>query len=146
MINTQNLDEDTRPFSDEKELLEKDVDQIRQFYSLTGDPRSEYVIQMAKAEAEKIRTIRQAQAEGLLAIRKAEAEGLKLIGQALSTLEQPELVMQLSGLMALQEVAKQLADGQATKLFLPQSVGDVFSLVGAWKEVLGSASTTETSE
>ena len=91
---------------------------------------------MAEAEAERIRIVRQAQAEGILAIRKAEAEGYKMIGEALSQVENPEQVIKLAGLAALQEVAQSLADGKATKLFLPHNLGDIFSLVAGWKETL----------
>ena len=36
-------------------------------------------------------------------------------------------------------MAQSLGDGKATKLFLPQSMGDIFSLVAGWKETLESS-------
>ena len=92
-----------------------------------------------EAEAERIRIVRQAQADGILAIRKAEAEGFKLIGEALAQCENEEQVVKLAGLVALQDVAQSLGDGKATKLFLPQNMGDIFSLVAGWKETLEPA-------
>ena len=75
MINIQSLDKDSPTFTEDKELLEQDGDRLRNFYSLTGPPRRDYIIQLAQAEAERIKIIRQAQAEGILAIRQAEAKG-----------------------------------------------------------------------
>jgi hypothetical protein len=136
MINIQSFDQDRGCFSDEKELLQNDAEHLRNFYSLTGESRKEYIIKMAEAEAERIRIVRQAQAEGLLAIRRAEAEGFKCIGETLAQIETRDLVVKLAGLMALQQVSQSLADGKATKLFLPQSIGDIFALVAGWKDVL----------
>lgn len=141
MINIQNLDKDTHYLTkDEKELLKLEAEKVRSFYSLTGPARKEYAIQMAEAEAERIRIVRKAQAEGILEIRRAEAEGFELIGAALAKCPDKELVVKLAGLVALQDMAQSLGDGKATKLFLPHSMGDIFSLVGGWKETLDSVS------
>lgn len=136
MINIQCSDLDHGCFSDEKEMLKEEAEHLRNFYSLTGESRKEYIIKMAEAEAERIKIVRCAQAEGILAIRQAEAEGFKRIGEALAQIETRDLVVKLAGLMALQQVAQSLAEGKATKLFLPQSIGDIFALVGGWKDVL----------
>jgi regulator of protease activity HflC (stomatin/prohibitin superfamily) len=136
MINVQNLDRDRTTLCDEKELLSHEAESVRTFYSRTGPARKEYAIQMAEAEAQRIRTVREAQADGVLAIRKAEAEGYRMIGEALAGLDNADQVLKLAGLMALQQVAQSLADGKATKLFLPHSLGDIFSLVAGWKETL----------
>jgi hypothetical protein len=77
----------------------------------------------------------QAQADGLLAIRNAEAQGYKIVGEALEQCEHRDLVVKLVALMTLQEVSRSLADGKATKMFLPQNIGDIFSLIAGWKEV-----------
>ena len=142
MINLQNLDKESIISSkDEKDLLKLDPEKVRSFYSLTGPARKEYILQMAEAEAERIKIVRQAQAEGLLEIRKAEAEGFKLIAEVLSQCKTPELAVKLAGLVALQDMATSLGDGKATKLFLPHSIGDIFSLVSGWKEVTESPMT-----
>jgi hypothetical protein len=122
----------------ERELLKHQAETLRTFYSLTGAPRKDYTIQMAEAEAERIRIIRAAEAQGILAIRQAEAEGLKLIGEAFAAIKQPELVIKLISLEALQKVAQSLGDGKATKLFLPQNLGEIFSLLGSWKDLTGA--------
>ena len=113
----------------ERELLKHKAEDVRSFYALTGSPRKEYAIQMAEAEGERIRITRQAEAEGILAIRKAEAEGYKLIGAALASIPNPELVIKLAALRTLHQVSQALADGQATKLFVPQTIGDIFALL-----------------
>jgi len=137
MINLQNLDKESSYLTkDEKELLKLEPEKVRTFYSLTGPARKEYTIQMAEAEAERIKIVRQAQADGLLAIRRAEAEGFKLIGEALAACHNPDLVVKLAGLVALQDVAQALGDGKATKILLPHNMGDIFSLVAGWQEVL----------
>lgn len=137
MINLQNLDKESSYLTkDEKELLKLEPEKVRTFYSLTGPARKEYTIQMAEAEAERIKIVRQAQADGLLAIRRAEAEGFKLIGDALAQCENPDLVVKLAGLVALQDVAQALGDGKATKILLPHNMGDIFSLIAGWQEVL----------
>lgn len=140
MLNVQNLDKNSSALTqDEKDLLLLDAEKVRSFYSLTGPARKEYALQMAEAEAQRIRIVREAQAEGILAIRKAEAEGFKLIGAALSQCEHADLVVKLAGLVALQDVAQSLGEGQATKIFLPHSIGDIFSLVAGWKEAVAPA-------
>ncbi len=123
------------PLEHERYLLRHDAETIRTFYSLTGAPRKDYIIQMAEAEAERIRITRQAEADGILAIRKAEAEGLKMIDDVLANATQPELLQKILTLETAQGIARSLGDGKATKIFLPQSLGDVFSVLGALKEV-----------
>lgn len=136
MINIQNLDNDNNSTAqEEKEFMKLDPALVTAFYSRTGDAKKDYVIKMAQAEAERIRIVRQAQAEGLLMIRRAEAEGFKLIGEVLASSQNPELVTKLAGLVALQSVAQSLGDGKATKIFLPQNMGDIFSLIGGWSEL-----------
>jgi regulator of protease activity HflC (stomatin/prohibitin superfamily) len=135
LINIDKLDKDrTNLIREDHELLKLDPEKVRSFYSLTAPARKEYAIQMAEADAESIRIIRQAQAEGIVAIRKAEAEGLRLIGNVLSESDKSEQILQIAQLFAQEDVAQSLADGKATKLFLPQSIGDIFSLIASIKE------------
>jgi len=142
MINIQCADLERSSYSDEKELLAKEAEHLRNFYSLTGESRKEYIVKMAEAEAERIKIVREAEADGLKAIRRAEAEGFRVIGEALAQIETRDLVVKLAGLMALQQVAQSLAEGKATKLFLPQNLGDIFSLIGGWKDALLPAADT----
>ncbi len=151
MLNVQKLDaEREHAIKDEMEMIGRDAEQIRNFYGTTAQVRKDYTIQMAHAEAERIKIVREAQARGLLAIRKAEADGFALIGNALANCKYPELVVKLAGLTALEDVAQSLGNGRATKIFLPHNLGDLFSLVAGWKEILdkpgGDASAPPTKE
>ena len=139
MINVQNLDKEMGYVNDEKELLGHEAESVRTFYSLTGPARKEYAVQMAEAEAERVRIVRQAQADGVVAIRRAEAEGFKLVGEALAQLTNADQVLKLAELMALQQVAQSLADGKATKLFLPHNLGGLLSLLGSAQEAIAGA-------
>lgn len=130
----------TPPFADEKdqELLTQDADTLRNFYALTGPARKEYLELLAEADAARIRKAAEAHAEGILALRRAEAEGYKAIGQALAETSNPAMVLEIARLQTLQRVAQALADGKATKLFLPTGLDGLLGLLGAGKEVLGS--------
>lgn len=137
MINLSKLDDQNQFTSKgERELLEKDPEEVRSFYALTGPARLEYAKQMAEAEAERIRILRKAQAEGIVEIRRAEAEGLRLVGEALASSPNPELVARLAELIAAEDIAQSLADGRATKLFFPQGAAGVLSLAAALSEAL----------
>lgn len=127
----------------ERELLKHQAETLRTFYSLTGAPRKDYTIQMAEAEAERIRIVRAAEAQGILAIRQAEAEGIQLIGQALAATQNPELVIKIIALEAVQKTAQSLGDGKATKIFLPQNLGDIFSILASWQEIAGKKKDSE---
>ena len=139
MINPQVLlDHDDVYIEEEHELLQYNPEQLRTFYSLTGPARKEYEIQLAEAVAARIRIVREAQADGLLAIFIAQAAGYKLLDETLANAKHRDLVMKLAGLVALEQMAKSLGDGQATKLFLPTDLSGVLSLVASLKEVLGA--------
>src|SRR5262249_46363393 len=119
-------------------LLMRNAEELREFYALSGPARKSYTEQMAEAEAKRIRLLRQAQADGLLAIRKAEAEGYKLIGEALATVKNANQVLEIARLHTIQRVADYLADGKATKVFLPTDLKSIFSLLD-----LGEQTTTK---
>lgn len=128
----------------ERELLKHEADQLRSFYSLTGPARKDYTEQMAEAEATRIRLLRQAQADGLLSMRKAEAEGYRLIGEALASIPNANEVIEIARFHTVQRVADFLADGKATKMFLPQDISSVFSFLGVGKDVLKGAEAIST--
>lgn len=118
----------------ERELLKHEAESLRTFYSLTGPARKDYIEQMGEAEANRVRSLRQAQAEGLLAMRRAEAEGYRLIGDALASLSNAEQVLEVARMHTAQRVAELLGEGQATKLFLPHDLQNVFSFLSAARE------------
>ena len=115
----------------ERELLKHEAESLRTFYSLTGPARKDYAEQMIEVAATRIRAVSEAKADGLLALKKAQAEGLKLIGEALASCSDPDRVLEYARLQTIQAVARDIADGKATKLFLPQNFGELLSFVGA---------------
>lgn len=127
----------TFPWHLEKELLSRDADALRSFYSLTGPSRKDFIIQMAEAEAESIRMIGAAKAEAIQKVRTAEAEGYRAIAQAIAESPDKEAIVRLVGLSAAASVAQSLGDGQATKIFVPHDMGALFSFLGALRDVLG---------
>ena len=80
-----------------------------------------------RAEADKQAAIlaAEAKAHGLLAMREAEAKGYEMIKHVLT--DSPELLRVLE-LNKATELGAQLADGQATKLFLPADIHNLFGL------------------
>ena len=147
MINIQKIDDPSQFTPEgERQLLDKNPEEVREFYALTGPARLEYAKQMAEAEALRIRTLREAQAEGIVAIRRAEAEGLQLIGEALANCSNPELVTKIAELIAAEDVAQSLANGRATKLLLPQDTAGLFGLGAALKETVSDAVTVSPTE
>jgi len=113
----------------ELHLLEHEAETLRSFYSLTGSPRKEYTEQVAEADAARIRMIGDARAEAHLAWLRAHAEGLRLVGEALGSLKNPELAIAMARLDSLERIAAAIADGQATKLFLPREFGQLLSFL-----------------
>ena len=97
---------------------------------------------MKRAEGDKAAKILSAQAEmeARIAIAKGEAESIRLTYEAqatglkyLSQANIQESVLRLRGIDALKDVA----DGRATKIFMPTDLSDVVSVIGAVGETLG---------
>lgn len=97
---------------------------------------------MKRAEGEKAAKIMEAEAEreAKIAIAKGDAESIRLTYEAqaiglkyLSQANIQESVLRLRGIDALKDVA----DGRATKIFMPTDLSDVVSIIGAVGETLG---------
>lgn len=97
---------------------------------------------MKRAEGDKSAKILAAQAEmeAKIAVAKGEAEAIRLTYEAqatglkyLSQANIQESVLRLRGIDALKDVA----DGRATKIFMPTDLSDVVSVIGAIGETLG---------
>lgn len=122
----------------ELELLKFDTENLRTFYSLSGPARKEFILMMAEAEATKVSAIAEAQAKGLIAMRKAEAEGYRLIGEALASIPNVTAVLEVARMHTLAETARALADGKATKMFLPQSMDAIMGLLTVANSINGT--------
>ncbi|MCQ2081438.1 MAG: SPFH/Band 7/PHB domain protein [Lachnospiraceae bacterium] len=106
---------------------------------LTAEGKKQSAITLAEGEKEaailradaiKEQRIREAQgeAEALLAVQKARAEGIKLINEA----DPSEKYLKLQSF----ETAKEMANGQATKIVVPSDIANLAGTVTAVKEII----------
>ena len=94
---------------------------------LGAEADKQMAILRAEGEAESLRQVKQAEADSIRMVKEAEAAGLKMINEA----KPNEAALQLRYYEALAK----MADGQATKIFLPNDLGKVGSLASVVKEV-----------
>ena len=94
---------------------------------LRAQADKEMAILRAEGEAESLRQVKKAEADSIRMVKEAEAEGLKLI----NTSAPSDAAIKLRYFEALGKVA----DGNATKIFLPNELGGVASLATVFKEV-----------
>lgn len=113
----------------ERELLKFQAESLRTFYSLTGPSRKNYVEQISEADAARLKSLGEARATNILLISRAQADGIKLIAEALSASPNPQLALEFARLQTLERVAQALADGKASKIYVPQDLGGLFSLL-----------------
>ncbi len=85
---------------------------------LAAEAEKEAKIALAQGEAESIRLVYEAQAEGLEKLREAHID---------------QSVLKLKGLEALRDVA----DGRATKIYMPTEIAGIVSTLGVAAESLG---------
>ncbi len=90
---------------------------------LAAEAEKEAKIALAQGEAESIRLVYEAQAQGLEKLRQAHVD---------------ESVLKLKGLEALRDVA----DGRATKIYMPTDLAGIVSTLGLAAESLGIGDST----
>ncbi len=90
---------------------------------LAAEAEREAKIALAQGEAESIRLVYQAQADGLEKLREAHID---------------DSVLKLKGLEALRDVA----DGRATKIYMPTDITKIVSTLGIVSESLGIGDST----
>ena len=94
---------------------------------LGAEADKQMAILRAEGQAESLRQMKQAEADSIRMLKEAEAEGLKLINESAPN----EAALQLRYYEALGK----MADGQATKIFLPSEFGKIGSVASVLKEV-----------
>ena len=94
---------------------------------LGAEADKQMAILRAEGEAESLRQMKQAEADSIRMVKEAEAAGLKMINESAPN----EAALQLRYYEALAK----MADGKATKIFLPSEFGKVASLSTVFKEV-----------
>ena len=95
---------------------------------LTAEAEKQMAILRAEGEAESLRKVKQAEADGIRSVREAEAQGLKMLNDS-------HPIDAVVTLRYYESLAK-IADGKATKIFLPNNLDKVASIASAVKEVL----------
>ena len=95
---------------------------------LTAEAEKQMAILRAEGEAESLRQVKKAEADGIRAVREAEAEGLKMLNASKPT--EPVVTLRY-----YESLAK-IADGKATKIFLPNNMEKAASLASVVKEVI----------
>ena len=95
---------------------------------LTAEAEKQMAILRAEGEAESLRKVKQAEDDGIRAVREAEAEGLKMLNAS----KPIESVVTLRYYESLGKIA----DGKATKIFLPNNLEKAASLASVVKEVI----------
>ena len=95
---------------------------------LRAEAEKQTAILKAEGEAESLRNMKRAEADSIKMVKQAEAEGLKMINES----KPSESALKLRYYDSLIKVA----DGKATKIFLPAEMGKVGSTASVIKEVL----------
>ncbi len=94
---------------------------------LGAEADKQMAILRAEGQAESLRQMKQAEADSIRMVKEAEAQGLKMINEA----KPNEAALQLRYYEALAK----MADGQATKIFLPSELNKAGALGTVLKEV-----------
>ena len=136
---------DITPPADIRDAMEKQMNAERNKRALILQAEGERQSAITIAEGQKEAAILQAEADKELKIRKAagEAEAIKKVAEAkakeiemvygaLKTAKPDDKIVQLKSLEALKEVA----DGEANKVFIPFEATSALSSLGAIKEVM----------
>ena len=94
---------------------------------LKAEADKQMAILRAEGEAESLRKMKQAEADSVRMVKEAEAQGLKMINESAPN----EAALKLRYYEALTK----MADGKATKIFLPGDLGKIGSIASVIKEV-----------
>ncbi len=94
---------------------------------LKAEADKQMAILRAEGEAESLRQVKQAEADSIKMVKEAEANGLKAINDS----KPSDAALKLRYYEALAK----MADGKATKIFLPADVAKIGSLASVVKEV-----------
>ena len=108
-------------------VLEAQAHQESVITRAEGDKKAKVLA--AEAEREAQATIAEGKAEAIKKVYDAEAQGLKMLREA----GIDESVLRLKSIEALKDVA----DGNATKIFMPADISNIVSTAGVIGETLG---------
>lgn len=93
-----------------------------------------------RAEGQKRATIlaAEARAESMLKVKEAEAKGYHLLKQVFDGSASAEGILHVMELQKATEVSAQMAQGQATKIYLPADISTLFGLADRIKPMMPS--------
>ena len=94
---------------------------------LNAEAEKQMAILRAEGEAESLRQVKKAEADGIRAVREAEADGLKMLNSS-------KPIDAVVTLRYYESLAK-IADGKATKIFLPSNLEKIGAIASTIKEV-----------
>ena len=94
---------------------------------LNAEEEKQMAILRAEGEAESLRQVKKAEADGIRAVREAEADGLKMLNSS-------KPIDAVVTLRYYESLAK-IADGKATKIFLPSNLEKIGAIASTIKEV-----------
>ena len=100
----------------------------KQSQILNAEAEKQMAILRAEGEAESLRKVKEAEADGIRFVREAEAQGLKMLNES-------KPIDAVVTLRYYESLAK-IADGKATKIFLPSNLDKVASIASTVKEVI----------
>ena len=95
---------------------------------LKAEADKQMAILRAEGEAESLRQVKKAEADSIRMVKEAEAQGLEMINKAAPS----EAALKLRYYEALAK----MADGKATKIFLPADLNKIGSAASVVKEVI----------
>ena len=125
---------DITPPPDIRDAMEKQMNAERNKRALILQAEGERQSAILEAEAEKEAKIRRAagEAEAIKQVAVAKAEEIQMVYEAMMKANPDEKLVQLKSLETLKEVA----NGEANKVFIPFEATSTLSSLGAIKEVL----------
>ena len=94
---------------------------------LNAEAEKQMAILRAEGEAESLRQVKKAEADGIRSVREAEADGLKMLNAS-------KPIDAVVTLRYYESLAK-IADGKATKIFLPSNLEKIGAIASTIKEV-----------
>lgn len=102
---------------------------------LNADAEKQTAILLAEGQAQSLRDMKEAEADGIRKVREAEADGLKALKDAMPS----EEVLKLRYYEALMK----MADGKATKIFIPENYAGLASAASVVKSAVTELPTEE---
>ena len=103
---------------------------------LQAEAEKEAAILKAQAEQQAAILAAEAEAVGQLKLREAEARGFAMLQGALANPATTERMLRFLELQQAGTVSSKLAEGKATKIFLPNKLDGVFGMVAGAAEAL----------